>query len=96
MASPISHGDGKLFDDVSAPHPAAATTASSDDGVHRTDTSDREALDDTFQVYKATEGLEISAEEAKRVVRKIDSRIVPILFGTYMLQYLDKSWFFCP
>jgi hypothetical protein len=52
--------------------------------------SDRD-LDETYQVYKATEQLEATEAEAKKVLRKIDLRIVPILFVTYMLQYLDKN-----
>lgn len=52
--------------------------------------SDKE-LDDTYQVYKTTADLEATPEEAKKVLRKIDSRVVPILFFTYMLQYLDKN-----
>jgi hypothetical protein len=55
-----------------------------------TATSDRD-LDDTYQIYKATEDLEATESEVKRVLRKIDLRIVTILFVTYMLQYLDKN-----
>jgi hypothetical protein len=49
------------------------------------------ALDDMYDVYKQSAGVDISAAEAKRVLRKIDKRIVPILVGTYALQYLDKN-----
>lgn len=52
--------------------------------------SDRD-LDETYRVYKATEQLEATESEAKKVLRKIDMRVVPILFVTYMLQYLDKN-----
>ncbi|OCL09001.1 MFS general substrate transporter [Glonium stellatum] len=48
-------------------------------------------LDDSYDVYKRNEGVEIDPEEAKRVLRKIDMRIVPVLFVTYLLQYLDKN-----
>ncbi|KAH7051125.1 major facilitator superfamily domain-containing protein [Macrophomina phaseolina] len=49
------------------------------------------ALDDSYDVYKRNQGLEYDEAEAKRVLRKIDYRIVPVLFVTYMLQYLDKN-----
>lgn len=48
------------------------------------------ALDDSYDVYKRNQGIEYDEAEAKRVLRKIDYRIVPVLFVTYMLQYLDK------
>lgn len=48
-------------------------------------------LDDTYEAYKRNQGIEIDPEEAKRTVRKIDLRVVPILFFTYLLQYLDKN-----
>lgn len=48
------------------------------------------ALDDSYEVFKKTEGLEYDEFEAKKVLRKIDMRIVPVLFMTYLLQYLDK------
>jgi len=48
-------------------------------------------LDDSYGVYKGLGPREIDSTEAKRVLRKIDMRIVPILFGTYLLQYLDKN-----
>lgn len=52
--------------------------------------SDRD-LDETYRVFKATEDLEVTEDEAKKVLRKIDFRVVPVLFVTYMLQYLDKN-----
>lgn len=48
-------------------------------------------LDDTYEAYKKTQGIEIDPSEAKKVLRKVDFRIVPILFFTYLLQYLDKN-----
>lgn len=48
-------------------------------------------LDDTYALFKAQDALNIDPAEAKRVLRKIDFRIMPILFITYLLQYLDKS-----
>ena len=44
------------------------------------------ALDDTYDAYKKSQGIEISEVEAKKTLRKIDRRIVQILFFIYMLQ----------
>ena len=48
-------------------------------------------LDDSYDTYKRHAADEIDETEAKRVLRKIDYHIVPILFVTYLLQYLDKN-----
>ena len=48
-------------------------------------------LDDTYEAYKYNQGVELDPAEAKATLRKIDTRIVPILFFTYLLQYLDKN-----
>jgi hypothetical protein len=48
-------------------------------------------LDDTYEAYKNNQGAETDPVEAKKTLRKIDFRIVPILFFTYLLQYLDKN-----
>jgi hypothetical protein len=48
-------------------------------------------LDDAYETYKKSNGIETDPAELKRVLRKIDFRIVPILFFTYLLQYLDKN-----
>ena len=48
-------------------------------------------LDDNYELYKRNDDQEIDIVEAKRVLRKIDFRIVPILFLIYLLQYLDKN-----
>ncbi|KAH0274814.1 MFS general substrate transporter, partial [Aureobasidium melanogenum] len=48
-------------------------------------------LDASYEAYKSHEGSPIDPAEAKRVLRKIDMRIVPILFVVYLLQYLDKN-----
>lgn len=53
-------------------------------------TSSRD-LDDSYDVYKQSQDDEIPPEEAKSVLRKIDLRVMPILFCTYMLSYLDKN-----
>jgi hypothetical protein len=33
----------------------------------------------------------LSPAEEKRMVRKIDALVMPLLFGTYLFQYMDKS-----
>lgn len=48
-------------------------------------------VDDNYRSYIGHGTQEFDPVEAKRVLRKIDRRIVPILFGTYLLQYLDKN-----
>ena len=48
-------------------------------------------LDDNYELYKSVRDDEIDSVEAKEVLQKIDKRILPILFFTYMLQYLDKN-----
>ena len=48
-------------------------------------------LDDTYEAYKHNQGADVDPAEAKKTLRKIDLRIVPILFFTYLLQYLDKN-----
>ena len=49
------------------------------------------ALDDNYALYKQSGDTLDSTGEAKKVLRKIDRRIVPILFLIYLLQYLDKN-----
>ncbi|TGJ83374.1 hypothetical protein E0Z10_g5406 [Xylaria hypoxylon] len=48
-------------------------------------------LDDNYEFFKAGEGIDATANEVKKVVRKIDYHIVPLLFVIYFLQYLDKN-----
>lgn len=49
------------------------------------------ALDETYILYKKEDVQNVDLQEARRVLRKIDLHILPILMMTYMLQYLDKS-----
>ncbi len=48
-------------------------------------------LDDDYHLYKRSDDQELDITESKRVLRKLDRRIVPILFFIYLLQYLDKN-----
>ena len=53
-----------------------------------TDSAD---LDDDYHLYKRGDEQELDLAESKRVLRKVDLRVVPILFLIYLLQYLDKN-----
>ncbi|KAH8172954.1 major facilitator superfamily protein [Sarocladium implicatum] len=68
--------------------PNQAPEVGSTDPGSETDSRD---LDDNYKVFDGTQDLEVTPEEAKRVLRKIDLHVVPVLFGSYMLQYLDKN-----
>ena len=51
-------------------------------------------LDETYEIYKQQQQqdvVDLDPAEAHRVLRKIDWHILPLLMGSYMLQYLDKS-----
>jgi len=60
-------------------------------GVDQITTAASKHLDDNYALYKSARDIDASPEEIKAVLRKIDFRIIPILFVTYMLQYLDKN-----
>ncbi|KAK2462965.1 hypothetical protein APHAL10511_005017 [Amanita phalloides] len=49
--------------------------------------------DEAFQVLKSAEGgiRAITEEENRRVLRKIDLHLLPIMFSIYFLQYMDKQ-----
>ncbi|KAN0094257.1 MFS general substrate transporter [Hyaloscypha variabilis] len=49
------------------------------------------SLDDNYELYKSMRGVAIDPLEAKKVSRKVDLRILPLLMTTYFLQYLDKN-----
>jgi hypothetical protein len=44
------------------------------------------ARDDNYDLYKQNQGLEYTREEEKKVIRKIDLQLIPLLFVIYMLQ----------
>lgn len=50
-----------------------------------------EERDDNYDLYKQTRDVGFTPEEAKKVLRKIDLQILPVLIVTYTLQYLDKN-----
>ncbi|KAJ5091888.1 MFS general substrate transporter [Penicillium alfredii] len=70
---------------ISSPKEIEATLSSS---PISSNASDR---DENYEFFKQHRGLEYAPEEAKRVLRKIDLQLIPLLFVIYMLQYLDKN-----
>ena len=72
------------MDDKISVEPKAVPSSGPDSSASSAD------LDDNYDLYKNNE-LGVDPAEAKRVLRKIDKRIVPILFFIYLLQYLDKN-----
>lgn len=49
-------------------------------------------VDDNYVLYKQHQGeAPADSAEAKKVLRKIDWRVMPVLFTLYLLQYLDKN-----
>ncbi|TGJ88378.1 hypothetical protein E0Z10_g276 [Xylaria hypoxylon] len=64
---------------VSPPSLSEKTLASSKD------------LDETYNTYKQQDARDLDPQEARQVLRKIDTHLLPLLMGTYLLQYLDKT-----
>ncbi|KAJ5518063.1 Major facilitator superfamily domain general substrate transporter, partial [Penicillium expansum] len=53
-----------------------------------------EDADDTLQAlenYQSQLGMPLSPEEDRRILRRIDICLIPVLFLSYLLQYLDKQ-----
>lgn len=48
-------------------------------------------LDESYEIYQRRAGETLDPVEAKRVLRKIDRRLLPILVVVYLLQYMDKN-----
>lgn len=49
-------------------------------------------IDDNYAIYKQhADDAPADAAESKKVLRKIDWRILPILWTLYLIQYLDKN-----
>lgn len=46
---------------------------------------------DIVFAYANAEATSIDAETDKRILRKIDTKVLPWLCGLYVLQYLDKG-----
>jgi hypothetical protein len=81
-------------DAVTGNVPGIHPTANAPDVESITVASSRD-LDETYEIYKQQQQHQDEADldpaEARRVLRKIDWHILPLLMGSYMLQYLDKS-----
>lgn len=75
------------------PHTGQVSTESASiaSSTKQTSSPNGSDLDDDYHLYRRTEDQEVDPKESKRVLRKIDRRIIPILFFVYMLQYLDKN-----
>lgn len=65
--------------------------AASTDSPDRISPASSQDFDETYEVYKQQDARDIDPNDARRVLRKIDLHILPLMMGTYMLQYLDKS-----
>lgn len=46
--------------------------------------------DENYDLYRQNRDLEYTAEEGKKVLRKIDLQLIPLLFVIYMIQV---CWF---
>jgi hypothetical protein len=81
MATSRAHEKNLGGDDAVLPHsPQLSSTNGGSD------------LDDNYVIYKQHEDdAPADAAESKRVLRKIDWRVLPILWTLYLLQYLDKN-----
>lgn len=72
-------GRGSDAEKASPHSPQLSSAASSD-------------LDDNYVLYKQHEGdAPADSAEAKSVLKKIDWRVMPVLWTLYLLQYLDKN-----
>ena len=76
------------MDEKARPTELQHSNPTEDDIISSTTKKD---YDETYEIYKTQDVRDIDHEEARRVLRKIEWHIMPLLMGTYMLQYLDKS-----
>ncbi|KAE9364998.1 allantoate permease [Stipitochalara longipes BDJ] len=59
---------------------------------HLSTSNNSRDLDDTYELYKKQDDArDLDPDEERRVRRKIDLHILPLLCVSYMLQYLDKT-----
>ncbi len=71
-------------------HRAEQNTQNDVDGITSPPTPSSN-LDDSYDVYKQGRDIVIDSSQARRVRRKIDWHIMPILLVTYGINYLDKN-----
>lgn len=69
-------------------HTAIAAGSSSSARDYGVESSSDDSLDDNYRMFKAAAEADFDPAEAEKVLRKIDLRVVPVLFMTYFLQYL--------
>jgi hypothetical protein len=76
----------EISEDITAPEPPA--TVINDNRAEKGGVKG-----DPFELLQVVNGYHISftLEEEKKVLRKIDRRLLPIMLGAYFLQQLDKS-----
>lgn len=72
-------------------HVTSSPAVSKSEAVNNSSPAASAHLDDNYALFQDARDVEVDPQEAKRVLRKIDMRLMPILFITYMLQYLDKN-----
>lgn len=77
--------------DAASDAPTQVSPYPESEKVETSSSSSRSDLDDEYNLYKRGDEQQLDPSEAKRVLRKIDRRILPILFIIYLLQYLDKN-----
>ncbi|KAI5778269.1 MFS transporter [Geopyxis carbonaria] len=71
--------------------PATPVVADVEKGSSSSASSSAAQLDEAYHLHRAYEHTAVSASEEARVLRRLDKRILPVLFFVYMLQYLDKN-----
>lgn len=77
------HGSATAEDRITSPSPPASVLDQK--SAHSSD------LDDNYAIYSQNTGQDIDPAEEKRVLRRIDRRLVPMLMIIYFLQYIDKN-----
>lgn len=83
----LRESSGNMVD----PEKEVAATATSPP-LMSTASSDR---DDNYETYRLNRGLEYTAEEEKSTLRKIDMRLIPLLFLIYLLQVCCAGFGLC-
>lgn len=87
MEKAAAHEASEEADKITAVQGSPASVASSP--------ANSADLDDDYHLYKRSDEQELDRAESKRVLRKLDFRIVPLLFLIYLMQYMDKNGINC-
>ncbi|KAI0097112.1 MFS general substrate transporter [Daldinia grandis] len=80
----------KLTVEATSNNPVSVSSPTPVQGGGNSVASSRD-LDDAYDLYRRQDAVGLDPREARQVLRKIDWHILPLLMGTYLLQYLDKS-----